>query len=43
MVGCGIGIVYGCARVGLMGVMADAALDAGGEVIGGESHRVGKP
>jgi uncharacterized protein (TIGR00730 family) len=30
----GIGVVYGGARVGLMGVVADAALAAGGEVIG---------
>lgn len=30
----GIGIVYGGGRVGLMGAMADAALEAGGEVIG---------
>src|SRR5512132_324878 len=30
----GIGIVYGGGRVGLMGTMADAALAAGGEVIG---------
>ena len=30
----GIGIVYGGARVGLMGSLADAALAAGGEVIG---------
>src|SRR3954471_5615503 len=30
----GIGIVYGGARVGLMGALADAALAAGGEVIG---------
>ena len=30
----GIGIVYGGGNVGLMGVLADAALDAGGEVIG---------
>jgi uncharacterized protein (TIGR00730 family) len=29
-----IAIVYGGSRVGLMGVMADAALAAGGEVIG---------
>src|SRR5512147_990475 len=29
-----IGIVYGGGRVGLMGVLADAALAAGGEVIG---------
>jgi uncharacterized protein (TIGR00730 family) len=30
----GVGIVYGGARVGLMGVVADAALAADGEVIG---------
>lgn len=30
----GIGIVYGGGRVGLMGAVADAALAAGGEVIG---------
>lgn len=30
----GIGIVYGGASVGIMGVLADAALEAGGEVIG---------
>ncbi len=30
----GVGIVYGGAGVGLMGVLADAALAAGGEVIG---------
>lgn len=30
----GYGVVYGGGRVGLMGVLADAALDAGGEVIG---------
>lgn len=30
----GIGIVYGGGRVGLMGTVADAALSAGGEVIG---------
>jgi len=29
-----IGIVYGGARVGLMGALADAALEAGGEVTG---------
>jgi uncharacterized protein (TIGR00730 family) len=34
LVGHGIGIVYGGARVGLMGVLADAALAAGGEVVG---------
>jgi len=30
----GIGLVYGGGRVGLMGTLADAALAAGGEVIG---------
>ena len=30
----GIGIVYGGASVGLMGLLADTALEAGGEVIG---------
>jgi uncharacterized protein (TIGR00730 family) len=30
----GIGVVYGGGRVGLMGAVADAALDAGGQVIG---------
>jgi uncharacterized protein (TIGR00730 family) len=30
----GIGVVYGGGRVGLMGALANAALDAGGEVIG---------
>jgi uncharacterized protein (TIGR00730 family) len=30
----GIGLVYGGGNVGLMGVLADAALQAGGEVIG---------
>jgi uncharacterized protein (TIGR00730 family) len=30
----GIGIIYGGTRLGLMGVLADAALSAGGEVIG---------
>jgi uncharacterized protein (TIGR00730 family) len=30
----GIGIVYGGSRVGMMGAVADAALAAGGEVIG---------
>jgi uncharacterized protein (TIGR00730 family) len=30
----GLGIVYGGGRVGLMGAVADAALGAGGEVIG---------
>jgi uncharacterized protein (TIGR00730 family) len=30
----GIGVVYGGAHRGLMGILADAALEAGGEVIG---------
>lgn len=30
----GVGLVYGGASVGLMGVVADAVLDAGGEVLG---------
>ena len=30
----GLGIVYGGGRVGLMGAVADAALAAGGEVVG---------
>jgi uncharacterized protein (TIGR00730 family) len=30
----GIGVVYGGGRVGMMGAVADAALAAGGEVIG---------
>lgn len=30
----GVGLVYGGARVGLMGALADAALAAGGDVIG---------
>jgi uncharacterized protein (TIGR00730 family) len=30
----GIGVVYGGGRVGLMGALADGALDAGGEVVG---------
>ena len=34
----GIGIVYGGGNVGLMGVVADAALAAGGEVIGVIPH-----
>jgi uncharacterized protein (TIGR00730 family) len=34
LAGRGIGIVYGGGRVGLMGVLADAALAAGGDVIG---------
>ena len=34
LAGAGIGVVYGGASVGLMGVLADAALAAGGEVAG---------
>lgn len=34
LAGRGIGLVYGGGNVGLMGRVADAALDAGGEVIG---------
>jgi hypothetical protein len=34
IVGAGYGVVYGGGRIGLMGVLADAALEAGGEVIG---------
>ncbi|MEJ7925969.1 TIGR00730 family Rossman fold protein [Sphingobium sp. AN641] len=34
LAGRGIGIVYGGGRLGLMGTVADAALEAGGEVIG---------
>jgi uncharacterized protein (TIGR00730 family) len=30
----GIGVVYGGGKVGLMGILADTALEAGGEVIG---------
>lgn len=30
----GIGVVYGGAKVGLMGIIADSVLNAGGEVIG---------
>ena len=30
----GVGLVYGAAGIGLMGVVADAVLDQGGEVIG---------
>lgn len=30
----GLGLVYGGARIGMMGVLADAALEAGAEVIG---------
>lgn len=34
LAGAGIGLVYGGASVGLMGAVADAALAAGGEVVG---------
>jgi uncharacterized protein (TIGR00730 family) len=34
LVEAGVGVVYGGAKVGLMGVVADAALAAGGEVYG---------
>jgi uncharacterized protein (TIGR00730 family) len=34
LVGQGVGLVYGGATVGLMGTLADAVLDAGGEVVG---------
>ncbi|MFY0408143.1 TIGR00730 family Rossman fold protein [Solicola sp. PLA-1-18] len=31
---CGVGLVYGGGHVGLMGVVADAVMDGGGEAIG---------
>src|SRR5258707_2666557 len=34
LVAAGVGLVYGGGKVGLMGVVADAVLEAGGEVIG---------
>lgn len=34
LAGAGIRVVYGGASIGLMGAVADAALDAGGEVVG---------
>jgi uncharacterized protein (TIGR00730 family) len=34
----GIGLIYGGAKVGLMGVVADAALAAGGQVVGVIPH-----
>ena len=34
----GLGLVYGGGRVGLMGALADSALEAGGEVIGVIPH-----
>lgn len=36
----GFGLVYGGARIGLMGVVANAALEAGGEVIGVMPHHL---
>jgi uncharacterized protein (TIGR00730 family) len=30
----GLGLIYGAGHIGLMGVLADAALEAGGEVVG---------
>ncbi len=44
----GIQLVYGGGRVGLMGILADAALEAGGEVVGViprflEDYEVGHP
>ena len=36
----GIAVVYGGGNVGLMGQVADAALDAGGEVIGVIPHKL---
>lgn len=36
----GLGLVYGGASIGLMGAVADAALDAGGEVIGVMPHHL---
>lgn len=38
LAGRGIGIVYGAGNVGLMGILADAALSAGGKVIGVIPH-----
>lgn len=38
----GIGVVYGGGSVGLMGAVADAALEAGGEVIGVIPHKLQK-
>ena len=34
----GIGLVYGGASVGIMGVVADAVLESGGEVIGADAY-----
>jgi uncharacterized protein (TIGR00730 family) len=39
----GIGVVYGGARGGMMGALADAALAGGGEVIGVLPRRFGAP
>ncbi|MCA9638069.1 MAG: TIGR00730 family Rossman fold protein [Myxococcales bacterium] len=40
LAGQGIGVVYGGGRIGLMGLVADAALDAGGEVYGVIPHKL---
>jgi len=40
--GRGLRLVYGGASVGLMGAVADAALDAGGEVVGVIPHALAK-
>jgi uncharacterized protein (TIGR00730 family) len=40
LAGEGIRLVYGGGRVGLMGTVADAALDAGGEVVGVIPHSI---
>jgi uncharacterized protein (TIGR00730 family) len=42
IVAAGYGIVYGGGRIGLMGAVADAALAAGGEVIGVIPHALAK-
>lgn len=34
IVAAGYGVVYGGGRIGLMGILADAALEAGGDVVG---------
>ena len=36
----GLGLVYGGAHVGLMGAVADAVLDGGGEVVGVITERL---
>ena len=39
----GIRVVYGAGKTGMMGALADAALDAGGEVIGVVPENLNKP